>query len=129
MTKNKTLANELKQRANSFKHAANGIRCALSKERNMQIHCACSVLALILAIILRLDANDWRWLLLAIALVWIAELLNTAIEALCDVVSPGFHPGIKQAKDVAAGAVLICAGGAMALGCMVFLPQLQAVLR
>jgi diacylglycerol kinase len=66
---------------------------------------------------------DWRWITVAVALVWFAEALNTAFEYVCDVVSPGEHPAVKQAKDIAAGAVLVCAVGAAIIGCLTFWPH------
>jgi diacylglycerol kinase len=65
---------------------------------------------------------DWRWIAVAVALVWFAEALNTAFEYVCDVVSPGEHAAVKHAKDIAAGAVLICAVGAAMIGCLTFWP-------
>lgn len=70
-------------------------------------------------ILLRLPLFAWGLLAGAIALVLVAELLNTAIEALVDLVSPGDHPLAKQAKDVAAAAVLVAAAGAVAIGLLV----------
>jgi diacylglycerol kinase (ATP) len=69
--------------------------------------------------------QDWRWIIVAIALVWVAEIVNTAFEHLCDVVQPDFHVSVKAAKDVAAGAVLIAALAAAAIGVLVFLPYLS----
>jgi diacylglycerol kinase (ATP) len=63
-----------------------------------------------------------------IAFVWAAEAVNTAFELLCDVASPGFHPLVEAAKDVAAGAVLICAIGAATTGVLVLGPPLAAAL-
>jgi diacylglycerol kinase (ATP) len=67
---------------------------------------------------------EWCWIVLAIVAVWSAEALNTAIEFLTDVASPGFHPIAGRAKDVAAGAVLIAAIGAVAIGVLVLGPHL-----
>lgn len=120
------LSGEWWQRLLSFKYAFNGICCAVKTERNLQIHLAASVLVILAAACLRLGIGEWRWLLLAMVLVWSAELLNTAIEAVCDVVSRDFHPGIKVAKDIAAGAALVCACGAMLIGVTIFLPLLSA---
>ncbi len=128
MANSKRLKNKVRQRLLSFKHAANGICHALGSERNLQIHCICSLLVLALACGLQLDTYDWLWLVVAVTLVWASELLNTAIETLCDVVSPELHEGIKQAKDVAAGAVLICAIGATIIGAMIFSPRLHNIL-
>ena len=71
---------------------------------------------------LRVSAADWRWLIAAITLVWAAEALNTAIEVVCDVISPGYHPAIGTAKDIAAGAVLLCAIGAFLIGGLTLAP-------
>jgi diacylglycerol kinase (ATP) len=71
---------------------------------------------------------EWVALVLAIVAVWTAEALNTAFEFLCDVASPQFHPLVAKAKDVAAGAVLICAAGALAIAAVVFAPRLGSLL-
>jgi diacylglycerol kinase (ATP) len=71
---------------------------------------------------LNISGNDWRWIILAVGLVWVAEIVNTAFEHLCDVVQPEFHVSVKAAKDVAAGAVLVAAIVAALIGLMVFLP-------
>ena len=68
--------------------------------------------------------DDWRWIVLAIAFVWVAEIVNTAFEHLCNVVQPDFHVSVKAAKDVAAGAVLVAAMAAAVIGGLVFLPYL-----
>lgn len=115
---------ECLKRLQSFQHACNGIGSALATERNLQIHLLASVLVSIAAFVLRLGVAEWRWLLLAMVLVWSAELLNTAIERVCDVLSPAFHPTIKAAKDIAAGAVLVCACGAAGIGLSLFVPAL-----
>ena len=72
---------------------------------------------------------EWCALVLAMAMVLTAETLNTAIEAIADLVSPGFHPLAGRAKDVAAGAVLIAALGSVAIGLLVFGPHLWPWLR
>ena len=74
---------------------------------------------------LRLSAADWRWLIVVIMLVWVAETTNTAFEYVCDVVSPEFSFAVAKAKDIAAGAVLICAAGAVVLGLLTFWPYLM----
>ena len=73
----------------------------------------------------RLSVADWRWLTAAVLLVWFAETTNTAFEHVCDVVSPGFHGSVEKAKDIAAGAVLICSCGAVVLGLLTFWPYLS----
>ena len=70
--------------------------------------------------------NTMRGFILAISLVWTAEALNTAFEFLADAASPEFHPLVRNAKDVAAGAVLITAIGAVIIGCIVFWPYVKS---
>lgn len=76
-----------------------------------------------------LSAGEWAWIVLAITSVWTAEALNTAFEFLTDVASPAFHPLAEKAKDVAAGAVLLAACGAVAIGVLVLGPHLLAFVR
>jgi diacylglycerol kinase len=70
-----------------------------------------------------LTNTEWCWIIIAIALVFITEMLNTSIEFLTDLVSPNYHPLAKNTKDVAAGAVLVAAIIAIILGLMIFLPK------
>ena len=76
------------------------------------------------AIFFRLTADEWRWIILAIALVWLAEALNTAIERLADAVTLEPNDNIGIAKDVAAGAVLAAAAFSVVIGLTIFLPRL-----
>jgi len=76
----------------------------------------------------QLSRGEWCWIVLAIAIVWTAEALNTAFEFLADAASPNFHPVVKEAKDVAAGAVLVTAVAAVVIGAIVFLPHMAAML-
>jgi diacylglycerol kinase (ATP) len=107
-------------RLRSFTHALNGLRCLLRSEPNARIHFICAIAVVIAGGWVGLSAADWRWIVLAIALVWFAEAINTAIEFVCDVVSPDYHASIEKAKDIAAGAVLICAVAAVIIACMTF---------
>ena len=75
-------------------------------------------------VVLGISAGEWRAVILAIALVWTAEALNTALELLCDVASPEFHPLIQKGKDIAAAAVLLSSIGAAVIGLLVFGPRL-----
>lgn len=115
--------------ANRFKslsHAWNGARCLLRTEANARIHLLATGLVVGSGVILRVSAVDWRWLITAICMVWGTEALNTAIEYVCDVLSPEWHAGIGRAKDVAAAAVLISAAGAAAIGVLTLYPYLQS---
>ncbi len=83
-----------------------------------------SLIVITAAYWLTLSANDWRWLMVAIILVWFAETINTAFEFLCDVASPDYHANVNAAKDIAEVAVLICALAAALLGGLIFRPYI-----
>lgn len=112
------------ERARSFRFALRGIVVTLSTQHNAWIHAAATLIAIGAGIVLRIDRTEWLAVVLAIMAVWTAEALNTAFEALCNVASPEFHPLVARAKDVAAGAVLIAAIGAVVVGALVFGPRL-----
>lgn len=111
----------------SFRYAILGIAGALQRERHMRVHFAAAILVVIIATWLRMDASEWLWLLAAITGVWVSELLNTAIERTVDLISPDRHPLAKAAKDTAAGAVLVSALFAAAVGAIVLGPPLCKV--
>ena len=111
-----------KERAGSFHHAFSGLGFMLRTQHNAWLHAVATALVVAAGFGLGLGAADWKWLVLTIAMVWVAEAMNTAFEHLCDVVSPDFHASVKVAKDVAAAAVLICALGALAMGGLIFGP-------
>ncbi len=113
----------------SFGFAFAGLRYAWRTQRNLRIHTAITVMVVILAGLLRFDALRWAILVLTIALVWAAELLNTALEAVVDLTSPYPHPLARIAKDVSAGMVLLCAIAAILVGLALFGPALWALLN
>lgn len=115
------------ERLKSFVHAFAGIASLLRAEHNAWIHLAATVAVIAAGLWFGVGAGEWIALVIAITLVWTAEALNTAFETLCDVASPEYHPLVKQAKDVAAAAVLIAAVGAVAVGLIVFLPHFRAL--
>jgi diacylglycerol kinase len=117
----------LADRARSFGYAFAGLGFLIRNEHNAWLHMAASVAIVAAGAMLRLNLADWRWIIVAITWVWTAEALNTAIEQLCNLVSPDPHPLIKSAKDVAAAAVLVSAAGAALIGATVFLPYLPHV--
>lgn len=96
----------------------------LQSQHNAWIHALATVAVTGLGLALGLSMAEWCWIVLAIISVWTAEALNTAFEFLTDVASPAFHPLAGQAKDVAAGAVLIAAAGAVIIGALVLGPHL-----
>lgn len=115
-------------RLRSFVFAARGIRTMLASQHNARIHAAATVVVVTLGLSLGISRLEWLGMVLAIVSVWTAEAINTAFEFLCDVASPEFHPLVEKAKDVAAGAVLICSIGAAAAGLLVLGPPLLRAL-
>lgn len=112
-------------RAKSFRHAFAGLWFMLRTQHNAWVHLAATVAVCLAGVVLNVSLSDWRWLIVAIVLVWVAETLNTAFEHLCDVVSPDFHHAVQKSKDIAAAAVLICAIGAACIGAATFWPYLR----
>jgi diacylglycerol kinase (ATP) len=104
----------------SFNYATEGVIHALRTQRNLWIHFAIAAGVLVAALAFGVDRLELMVLLLAITFVLVAELVNTAIEAAVDVASTSFDPMAKLAKDIAAGAVLIAALNALAVGYLVF---------
>ncbi len=111
---------EFMGRVRSFRHAIRGILRMVRCQHNAWIHAVATVVVLAAGFFFRISAGDWCWVVLAISIVWSAEALNTAFEFLADVASPEFHPLVRDAKDVAAGAVLITAIAAAVIGSIVF---------
>lgn len=115
----------LAARARSVDYALQGIGDLFRSEHNAWVHLAISTFVVAVGLALDVSLADWRWLILSVAMVLAAEALNTAIEALCDLVQPDRHPVIKRVKDLAAGAVLLCAAGAALIGGATFSPYLS----
>lgn len=107
----------------SFRFAGRGLRFAL-KERNLRLHLLAAAITLAAGFWFRILAWQWGVLVLAITLVILAELINTALECVVDLASPGYAELARMAKDVAAGAVLFTALAALALANLIFAPVL-----
>ena len=116
----------LRARARSFVDAGRGIAALVANEPNAQIHAVATVAAVALGLWLGLAPGEWCWIALAIALVWVAEGLNSALETLADAVHPGRDARVGSAKDIAAGAVLVAAIASAVIGALVFGPRLLA---
>ncbi|MQC27011.1 MAG: diacylglycerol kinase family protein [Chloroflexi bacterium] len=119
----------LRARINSFKPALEGWWFVLRTQQNAWLHAFITVVVFLLAWWLHLDRNDWALLLLTTGLVWLAEFINTALEALVDLASPGSHPLAKTGKDIGAAAVLIAALCAVLVGLLVLGSPLLARLN
>ena len=118
----------MEKRLNSFRYAFAGIKNLLLYEHNARIHLLAAILAVILGAALQIA--PWQWAVLAMAIfgVFIAEIFNSAIERLSDVVSPGQHEEIRKVKDYCAAAVLLASILAVIAGFIIFLPELIRIL-
>ena len=101
----------------------------LVTQHNARIHLVATLVACFLAFALGISRLEWCAVVVAIVAVWTAEALNTALEMLCDVASPEFHPLVERAKDIAAGAVLLRALGSVSLAILLFGPRLFEAVR
>jgi diacylglycerol kinase len=116
-------------RLGSVSHAIEGLVFVIRNEPNMRIHVAAASLTLLAGLWLEIDASEWRWLVLAIALVFSAEVFNTAVEQCCNAISREYDAAIKAAKDTAAAAVLIAAIAAALIGAGVLLPHFRGLFQ
>ncbi|KAA3644834.1 MAG: diacylglycerol kinase family protein [Chloroflexi bacterium] len=111
-------------RIKSFGHAFAGWAYVLRTQRNTWIHALISIAVFIVGLWLRLGRLEWGLIIISGTLVWLAEFLNTALEAIVDLASPEQHPLAKVGKDVGAAAVLIAALAAVLIGLLVLGPPL-----
>ncbi len=115
----------IKDRANSFLFAFNGLKVFFRTQHNAWIHLVIAIAVVVLGFVLKINAYEWCILCFAIGLVFITEMLNTAIEFLSDMVTKDIHPIIKKVKDVSAAAVLISAVTAVVIGLIVFISKIH----
>lgn len=114
----------VRKRLKSFGYALNGFKVMFREEHNSRIHLVLAVLAVALGIILRISRPEWIFIAIVIGAVFTAELFNSAIENLCDHLSPGPAEKIKKVKDLSAAAVLVTAIVAVVTACLIFLPRI-----
>ncbi len=110
----------------SFKYAGAGIIYAIQTQRNIRVHLLFTLAVIALGLGLRLSYQSWAILTLTIGFVLVAEMINTVVETVIDLVNPEYHPLAKVAKDVAAGGVLLCASIAVVVGLLILGPPLLA---
>ena len=118
---------DYKKQLRSFRYAWQGIRQCVGREQNLSFHLIVTVLVIGAGFVFGITPGEWTAICLCIGLVVSAELFNTAIERLVDLVSPQRHPLAGQIKDIAAGAVLVCALAAIAVGLIIFVPYLTRI--
>jgi len=120
--------NEWMRLVKSFSYAMNGIKNAIAKERNLQIHLFISLLVFLLAFYFEISREEWIILICLIGAMVTLELVNTAIERLVDLVTKDYHPLAKLAKDISAGAVLTFAFTSVIVGLIIFWPYFSQLL-
>lgn len=111
----------------SFKNAATGILTAARTQINIRIHLLAAAAVFILGDLLRINLSEALILLIAVAIVMTAEMVNTSIEFMCDAVTREKNEYIRDAKDVSAGAVLVSAIFAAIIGSFIFVPKIIAL--
>lgn len=108
----------------SFKFAFQGIKLLFKEEHNSWIHLLFAALAIALAVWLKISLLEWVLVIFCIGFVFVIEIINTAIENICDFISPERHSMIKRIKDLSAAAVLFSAVTSLIIGVLIFLPKL-----
>jgi len=116
-------------RVQSFRYAFRGLWLMLTSQHNAWLHLVATIAAVVAGVALGLDRSEWCWIVVACLAVWTAEALNTAFEFLCDVAAPDFHPLARNAKDVAAGAVLLAALGSLVIAAIILGPHVWHAFR
>lgn len=112
-----------------FRCAFRGWQIGSFSQTSFGVHYVAAVLVIALAAFLQCDTWEWGLLILCISSVWMAELLNSAVEALARSISQEYNAHIRDALDIASGAVLVTSIGALSIGCLVFIPKLLALLQ
>src|ERR1700730_13631098 len=119
----------MKKLIRSFGYAFKGVVYAAATQLNFRIHLVATILAVFLGYALGISVNEWQWIILCIAIVLMAELFNTALEMLTDLVSPEYNKIAGHVKDMGAGAVVIAAIFALVTGVIIFLPKLLLLVK
>ena len=118
----------IKKRLKSFGFACNGIARTIVSQHNMWIHLVAALLVVASGFLLKINRVEWLFVIFAIGMVLSAEIFNSAIEVLTDLVSPGKDPKAGLVKDMAAGAVLVAAITSAVIGLLIFAPKIIAIL-
>lgn len=113
-----------KDRLLSFTYAINGLKLLFAREHNARIHIAITIAVATMGILFNISTTEWLVVFILIALVFSLEIINSAIENLCNFVSPEWHKAIKEIKDLSAAAVLVAAIISSICGIIIFVPKL-----
>lgn len=106
------------------RHAWNGVYFAVREEKNFRVQLLVYALALVLGIVVRLPAHDLALVVLVSSFILTLEMVNTALEALANIVNPAYQEGLRLVKDVSAGAVFVASAAAVVIGLLLFIPAL-----
>jgi diacylglycerol kinase (ATP) len=118
----------MKKFIRGFGFAFNGLKYAFTTQLNFRVHVFAAFAVITMGFFLHISTAEWNWILLCIALVLLTELLNTGIETLTDLVSPGYNKLAGHVKDISAAAVLVVAFFALVTGVIIFLPKILLLL-
>ena len=110
-------------RLKSFRFAFAGFNAFLQTQHNAWIHAVAAIVVIGLGFYCHLSPTEWMFIVVAIAFVFVLELINTILEAMCDLITQDYSPKIKFIKDVAAAAVLLSAIAAAIIGFIIFIPK------
>jgi diacylglycerol kinase len=127
-TATKTKSFSMQARTDSFRYAINGLKTLFKTEANAFIQLGIALTVVVMGLWLHLSASEWITVVFAMGIVFAAELFNSAIEYLSDVVSPGFDSRIKKVKDLAAAGVLVASIAAFITGLIIFVPKIISLL-
>lgn len=111
----------------SFIVAVNGIRIFFATERSGKVQLVVSLVVLAAGLVMKISIVEWLFILLSLSAVLVTEMLNTALEKVCNLITEDHHPGIKTIKDMSAGAVLMASFFSVIIGCTIFIPRLWAL--
>ena len=117
------LLETLRSRMRSFQNAGRGVAILFRSETNAKVHLTAFIATILLGFLSSLSTWEWISIFVVSAIVLMGEALNSAIERACDAVTVETHPSIRDAKDLAAGAVLLASGFALLVGCLIFIPK------
>jgi diacylglycerol kinase (ATP) len=112
----------------SFRFAWDGIRYCTKTQPNFRIHLVILSLIMALGFLFNINKSEWIAIVFCGMMVLILEMINTALEYLCNTVTTEFHPAIKAIKDISAGAVLVSAAGSVLIGAIIFIPKIVSLL-
>ncbi len=113
----------------SFFYAGRGIKYCFWQEQNFRIHILAIVVVSIAGLYFSISTTEWIFVTGCCTMMVVMEMLNTALEKMCDFVTKDFHPLIECIKDVSAGAVLVCAAGSATTGAIIFIPKIMQHLK